>query len=82
MPTWLPSAVLIDIEQRLKRGGKYEMATLELREGDAISTTTARRLTRAALAVNKTIGDPTRVAGSKRSSARKKARRTSSVAGA
>ena len=32
------------IEPRLKPGGKYEMATLELREGDTIAPETARRL--------------------------------------
>jgi len=31
------------IEPRLKRGGKYEMATLELREGMTINPATARR---------------------------------------
>ena len=32
------------IEARLKPGGKYEMATLELREGDSIAPATVRRL--------------------------------------
>jgi hypothetical protein len=47
------------IEQRLKPGGKYEMATLELREGMTISATTVRRLTKQAVALNKSLGDPT-----------------------
>lgn len=50
------------IEPALKPGGKYEMATLELREGMRISAATARRLTKEAEALNKTLGDPTRLA--------------------
>jgi len=52
---------LTGVEPRLKRGGKYEMATLELREGMTIKPATARRLTKEAVALNKTLGDPTRV---------------------
>ena len=51
------------IEPRLKAGGKYEMATLELREGMAIDARTARRLVREAVSLNQTIGDPTAKAG-------------------
>jgi hypothetical protein len=47
------------IEPRLERGGKYEMATLELREGTAVDSATVRRLTREAVALNKKLGDPT-----------------------
>lgn len=50
---------LRDIEQRLKPGGKYEMATLELRENDDISVATVRRLTKAATQLNQTLGNPT-----------------------
>jgi hypothetical protein len=50
---------LREIESRLKPGGKYEMATLELREGDEVSAATVRRLVRAAIRLNKTLGDPT-----------------------
>ncbi|MGQ0644821.1 MAG: DUF1801 domain-containing protein [Elusimicrobiota bacterium] len=50
---------LAAIEPRLKGGGKYEMATLELREGAAVSPSTVRRLARAAAALNKKLGDPT-----------------------
>ena len=53
---------LLEIEPRLKKGGKYEMATLELREGEKISTATVRRLTKEAVAMNQTFGDPTQVA--------------------
>jgi hypothetical protein len=47
------------IEPRLKPGGKYEMATLELRAGDTIDEDTIRKLTRKAVALNKKLGDPT-----------------------
>ena len=47
------------IEPRLKGGGKYEMATLELREGMTVQPATARRLTRQAVALNQTLGNPT-----------------------
>jgi hypothetical protein len=53
---------LRDIESRLKHGGKYEMATLELREGDTISPAMVRRLTREAVALNRRLGDPTSAA--------------------
>ena len=49
---------LTDIEPRLKRGGKYEMATLELREGMTIKPSIARRLAREATALNQTLGNP------------------------
>ena len=48
------------IEPRLKAGGKYEMATLELREGMTISAASARRLTREAVSLNTSCGDPTK----------------------
>jgi hypothetical protein len=62
---------LRSIEERLKPGGKYEMATLELREADAISAATARRLARAAVLLNDRIGDPTRIVRPKKVAARK-----------
>lgn len=49
---------LVDIEPRLKTGGKYEMATLELRHGMTIKPAIVRRLTQEAIALNKTLGDP------------------------
>jgi hypothetical protein len=50
---------LRDIEPRLKPGGKYEMATLELREGDkAPSAATVKKLVRAAVALNAKNGNP------------------------
>ena len=50
------------IEPRLKPGGKYEMATIELVEGSTLGPTTVRRLTRAAVALNRTLGNPTKAA--------------------
>lgn len=54
------------IEPRLKPGGKYEMATIELPEDSTVSPRTVRRLTRAAVALNRKFGDPTRAAASPR----------------
>jgi hypothetical protein len=56
---------LIAIEPRLKPGGKYEMATLELRQGMAIKPATVRRLTREAVALNRKLGNPTLAAKSR-----------------
>lgn len=53
---------LRQIEPRLKPGGKYEMATLELRDGDTITPAVATRLAKEAVKLNKTVGDPTRIA--------------------
>ncbi len=49
---------LRDIEPRLKPGGKYEMATLDLREGDDIDPAIAAELTRAAIRLNADHGHP------------------------
>ena len=57
---------LTAIEPRLKRGGKYEMATLELLEGMTITPARVRRLTREAVVLNKTLGNPTDVGPRKR----------------
>jgi hypothetical protein len=50
---------LLGIEPRLKPGGKYEMANLELREGMTIAPAVVRRLAREAIALNDSLGDPT-----------------------
>ncbi len=47
------------IEPRLKPGGKYEMATLELRAGDTLIPTTIRKLVKSAVKLNQVHGDPT-----------------------
>ena len=46
------------IEERLKPGGKYEMATLELHENMIVDSATVRRLTREAVALNAALGSP------------------------
>jgi hypothetical protein len=50
------------IEPRLKKGGKYEMATLEMREGMTIKPSIVRRLAREAVALNQALGNPTHAA--------------------
>jgi hypothetical protein len=57
---------LHDIEPRLKAGGKYEMATLELREGESMKPKVVRRLAREAVALNRKLGNPTDAAKRKR----------------
>ncbi|MCA9728732.1 MAG: DUF1801 domain-containing protein [Candidatus Eisenbacteria bacterium] len=49
---------LREIESRLKPSGKYEMATIELREGDSIPEAVARRLVERAVDLNVELGDP------------------------
>jgi len=56
---------LRELEPRLRPGGKYEMATATLREGEPIAPAVVRRLTREAVRLNVTLGDPTKVAGSR-----------------
>lgn len=46
------------IDDRLKPGGKYEMATIELRAGDTVSSAIVRRLTKEAVVLNRTLGNP------------------------
>jgi hypothetical protein len=53
---------LRDIEPRLKPGGKYEMATLELVEQTALERETVAALVRKAVALNASLGDPTDLA--------------------
>jgi hypothetical protein len=52
---------LVDFDERLKPGGKYELATMALREGDKISAVRTKSLVKAAIELNRTIGDPTLV---------------------
>jgi hypothetical protein len=52
---------LREIEPRLRPGGKYEMATMELREGMTIEAAVARRLVKEAVKLNETLGNPTLV---------------------
>jgi hypothetical protein len=50
---------LREIDQRLKPGGKYEMATIELHENDEVKGTVVRRLVKEAIELNKVLGNPT-----------------------
>lgn len=52
---------LRDLEERLKPGGKYELATMALVEGDKISPRQVTSLVKAAIELNHSIGDPTAV---------------------
>ena len=51
--------LLREIEGRLKPGGKYEMATVELRENEEVSADVVHRLVKAAVGLNQTLGNPT-----------------------
>jgi hypothetical protein len=53
------------LEPRLRPGGKYEMATAALREGESITPAVVRRLTREAVRLGAALGDPTRAARSR-----------------
>ena len=57
---------LREIEPRLKPGGKYEMATFEIREGVTIRPAVAARLAKEAVALNETVGDPTKVGAARK----------------
>lgn len=50
---------LRDIEPGLKRGGKYEMATLEIVEQTPLETATVVALVKQAVVLNARHGDPT-----------------------
>ena len=63
------------LEPRLKRGGKYEMATLEIREATVVDARAMKRLVRAAVALNREVGDPTGDAPPRTPSSASKARR-------
>lgn len=50
---------LTDMEPKLKASGKYEMATMVFRKGDTVDAAAVTKLTRAAVKLNKSLGDPT-----------------------
>src|SRR6476659_2025371 len=58
---------LTEIEPSLKPSGKYEMATLHIGDGTAISPAKATQLMRAARTLNGTLGDPTKDAPKRKS---------------
>lgn len=49
---------MLDIEPRMKGGGKYEMLSLELREDTDIDPSVAERLVREAIRLNHIVGNP------------------------
>lgn len=49
------------LEPRLQPGGKYEMATLELKEDTPLLRTSVLNLVVRAVALNRSLGDPTDV---------------------
>jgi hypothetical protein len=53
---------LQDLDERLKPGGKYEMATIVLTESDKINAAQTKNLVKAAIALNKKLRDPTAAA--------------------
>lgn len=50
---------LLALDERLKASGKYEMATIVLRQHDTVAPATAKALVQTAIALNHRIGDPT-----------------------
>lgn len=64
---------LRELEPRLKPGGKYEMATVELREGDRLAPAVARELARAAWALDSELGNPQAAAPRSKRGARRPA---------
>lgn len=62
---------LIEIEPALKPSGKYEMGTIQLEEGAAISAAKTTRLVQAARALNEKLGDPTKAAPKRKAPAKR-----------
>ncbi len=55
---------LLELDERLEPGGKYEMANIVLVEGDQISPARIKKLVKAAIKLNHEFGDPTAAAKS------------------
>jgi hypothetical protein len=53
---------LRELEPRLRPGGKYEMATMEIRRDTEVDPAMVSRLTKDAVALNRRLGDPTKAA--------------------
>jgi hypothetical protein len=66
---------LQSIEKRLKASGKYELANLVLQEGTTVSPAIARKLTKEAIALNTSLGDPRNAAKPKSTAKKRPARR-------
>ena len=63
------------LEPGLKPGGKYEMATLEIREATVVDARAMKRLVRAAVVLNREMGNPTGGAPPRKATAASKAQR-------
>lgn len=70
------------IEPRLKPGGKYEMATLEIVEGTPLERSTVTQLVNEAVALNLAEGSPTRISIARGTSAARPVHRASRTQGA
>jgi hypothetical protein len=60
---------LTELDPRLKPSGRYELANMMLVEGDEVGPAQATRLVKAAIALNRRLGDPTAAAKARRSPA-------------
>jgi hypothetical protein len=49
------------IDDRLKPGGQYEMGTITFTEDGKIAKTQVKNLVKTAVALNKELGDPTKI---------------------
>ena len=54
--------LLRNIEPRLVPGGRYELATMTLREDTVVDTAVVERLVKAAVRLNRTLGNPQQAA--------------------
>ena len=60
------------IEPRLRPGGKYEMATLEVQQGTVLQRETVRSLAKEAAKLNQVAGNPQLLTASPRSASTKR----------
>ncbi len=56
---------LMKMEPRLKPGGRYDMASMKLFEGDKLAPAQVTKLAKAAIALNRKLGDPREAAGTR-----------------
>ncbi len=56
---------LMKIEPKLKPGGRYDMASMKLLEGDKLAPAQVTHLVKAAIALNRKLGDPRDAAGTR-----------------
>jgi hypothetical protein len=56
---------LLKMEPKLKPGGRYDMASMKLLEGDKLAPAQVTKLVKAAIALNRKLGDPRDAAGTR-----------------